>query len=244
MRGIDIHQLRRSRRLPGAAVMLAAVIMLDACVPVTVPPPAEPDRPPAIEPAPGALRHVIDPAQSELRLFVYRDGSLAHLGHNHVISSTNLGGEVWLGREPEESVLQVRLPLESLEVDRPDMRAEAGEDFPGELDAAAIEGTRNNMLGERLLNADGYPVIYMTSRRVTGTLPALRIEFSVRVRGRDFPLHVPVSVDMRDGRIVADATFSLDQTALGLEPYSVMLGALAVRDRVDARVHIVAVERR
>ena len=221
------------------AVMVCLLLAwLTACGPVRRVAEPPPDEGPAL-PA-GAQRFDIDPAASQLRILVYRAGALASLGHNHVISSSGLSGYVAVAPALADSVFVLTLPVASLEVDRPELRAEEGEDFPGPLDAEAIAGTRSNMLGERLLNAAMFPEIRLQSRSVSGRLPELTIAAELRVKDRLSEITVPVSVDLQGETLTASGRFTLAQSALGLEPFSVMLGALAVRDELDLRFTIVA----
>lgn len=187
-----------------------------------------------------AQRYEIVPAESLLVVQVYREGSLARFGHNHIISSTDLHGTIFLAESPDQSSLEVRLPLFTLAVDQPERRAAAGAEFPGTVDADDIAGTRANMLGEQQLDANRWPQIILRSRRLEGSLPDMRLHADLSLKSGVYPLSVPVRVDTADGRVVASGAFTIKQTELGLEPFSVMLGALRVRDQLDIEFRLVA----
>ena len=182
------------------------------------------------------------PDRSELRLLVYRSGALAMLGHNHVISSPAFNGSVYVGENPENSFFILNLPVHSFEVDRPELRSEEGKDFPGSLDEKARQRTLKNMLGESMLDAARYPDIRLTSRQISGELPELVLTMDVQIRGQVSQLQVPVEVVIDMGHLTATGHFSFEQTAVGIKPFRVMLGAMRVGDMVDLKFRITAVQ--
>ncbi|RMF98266.1 MAG: YceI family protein [Gammaproteobacteria bacterium] len=219
-------------------IRLLPPLLLCGCAAVVERPP--PGPPPPAPPAPDARLYRIDSEASELRVLVYRGGPLASLGHNHVISSRGLAGTVWLGADPRRAVFELRLPVMSLEVDRPELRAAEGEDFPGELDQAAIDGTRRNLLGERVLDADHHPQIRLRSRQIRGQAPNFVLAVDVELRGAWHSVEIPATLTRDADRLEASGDFRLRQTDLGIEPFSVMLGALTVQDELTIRYRIIA----
>src|SRR6266852_3439961 len=92
----------------------------------------------------------VDSRESLVVIEVRRSGSLARLGHDHVVASHEVGGYV----APDEGRADLVVALARLAVDEPALRAEAGFDTqPTESD---IEGTRANML-EKVLEAEKFP---------------------------------------------------------------------------------------
>ena len=80
----------------------------------------------------------IDPAQSLVVIEVRRAGSLARLGHDHVVASHDAEGYA----APDEGRADLQVRLERLVVDEPALRAEAGFDTqPSDSD---IAGTRRS----------------------------------------------------------------------------------------------------
>jgi hypothetical protein len=223
--------------------VFALALLLAACQPQVSPLVSDARLAPLSIPG-GARRFVVQPGESELLVLVYREGRLARLGHNHVISSTQLDGAVYLAPDVRDSAVELRLPLAALEVDLPANRARAGDDFPGEIDADAVAGTRDNMLGPAQLDAERWPELLLVSRGVSGSEPSLQLQMELALKNQVTALTVPVRV-RRDGdaRLIAEGEFSVLQTELGLEPFSALLGALRVRDQVDIRFRIVAIAR-
>ncbi len=58
--------------------------------------------------------------------------------------------------------------------------------------------------------------------------------------GHESTLAVPFTVDIAPGRLSAGGTFTVRQSALGLAPFSVLLGALRVQDEMRVKFEFVA----
>jgi polyisoprenoid-binding protein YceI len=217
-------------------VPVLLLAMLCACrAPPPLPATAGGPAPPA-----GAVPWAIDPAASHIWLQLRADGPLSRLGHPHVIVAQQLQGFVWLHPQLERSVVEVNIPVAGLLVDDAAERARAGGEFAEPLDEAARAGTREHMLGERQLDAAHYPLISLRSRQVRQSGATTMVEFQVRLRDRQTLLAVPLQWQQHAGELRATGELQFNQTDLGLEPYSVGLGALRVADRIAARFEIVA----
>jgi YceI-like domain len=196
----------------------------------------EPTRPPA-----GAAAYSIDSAQSELRLLVYRAGPMARLGHNHVILNRAVGGWVDAAARPESASFSLYVPVADFVVDDARARSEEGQDFSAEVPEEAKSGTRHNMLGAALLDAERFPVITLTSVGITqapeGNLTAT---LTVGLAGHESTLVVPFVLTISPDRISAAGTAVLRQSDLGLTPISAMLGALQVQDEITVKFKFVA----
>ena len=131
------------------------------------------------------VRHrsvVVEPEQSRILIYAYRDGRLARLGHNHIVSSNRFSGEVYLAQDLSSSAVELRLAVADFEIDRSDLRAMAGDEFASEIDASSIAGTRANMLSEALLDGAAWPEIVLLSRAVEGQLPALELQMDAAIK--------------------------------------------------------------
>jgi polyisoprenoid-binding protein YceI len=195
------------------------------------------------KPPSGATRYAIDSKLSRIELQLRADGPLMRLGHSHVIIAQQLSGEVWLHPQPERSALQLVIPVESLLVDDPRERAAAGEGFAEPLEGEARSGTREHMLGETQLDGAHYPQLTLRSlrvREVSSDARAAVIDLKVTLRAHTSQLSVPLRWQLQGEQLRASGTLEFKQTDLGLEPYSALLGALRVADRIAARFEIVA----
>lgn len=174
----------------------------------------------------------VDPGRSLVVIEVRRAGSLAHLGHDHVVASHDLRGYV----APDERRADLYVRLDRLVVDEPALRAEARFDTQPSPDA--IEGTRRNML-ERVLEVERHPFALIHIEGDGDRLP-LHVELTLHGKTRLFA--VPAQVEARrDGNEIAiSGRLSFRQTDFGIVPMSVLGGALQVRDEVDLRFRVVA----
>ena len=62
----------------------------------------------------------------------------------------------------------------------------------------------------------------------------------VSVAGHESSLVVPFTVDTSPARVHAQLDFTVQQTRLGLTPFSVFLGALRVEDQLRVKLDLVA----
>lgn len=239
-----IHELAvaMSRRSPHCRLLLSSVlaVLLGACG-------QQPNTAAVDATAPPAHRHAhaqvyrVDPQRSTIALRVYRDGPLARFGHNHAIAITGLAGIVYREKNPLESDFELSFPVARMSIDRPEDRAAAGAEFSGELSEFAIAGTRENMLGPKLLAADQYPEIRLQSVALLGSPADLRITVKVTVRGIESQMVIPAKAELGEREMVVSGKLTLSQTQLGLTPFSVLGGGLRVRDTIDAEYRLVAV---
>lgn len=193
--------------------------------------------------ADGACAAVYDlvSEQSRILVLVYRAGPLGGMGHNHVVSVTRLEGAVDLRPEAvDRAEVWLRIPVQGMEVDDPQARAEAGDAFAGNPGMEAIRRTRSNMLGPKVLHAERYPAVEVQSLEVSGALPALQVQALIRVRDSSVAVEVPVRVQSQADGLRAQGSVRLAQSAFGIEPFKILFGAVAVRDEVQIRFDLYA----
>ena len=230
-----------SSRSAGLLLLGALLLVQTGCRPVREVAPGPAQAPPVLSEIPaGYTRYRVVSGESEVRVLVYRDGPMARLGHNHVLSSRLLQGDVFLGDNGQEPRVSLVLPVASFSVDQAELRAEEGKDFPGAVDEDAISGTKKNMLSESLLDAARFPEIRLTSRKVTGSGPDYTMTVAVEVKGQTHDLQVPVRVEQGTKELRATGEFTVTHEELGLTPFTVMGGLLSVKDEIRLRFRIVA----
>jgi hypothetical protein len=200
---------------------------------------------------------VVDETQSELRILVYRAGPLARFGHNHVMVNRAIRGTVNLAEDPGASVFSLSVPVAAFVVDDADARRQEGADFAAEIPDEARSGTLHNMLGAAVLDADDFPAILIdgaatppaadppltSAGAATPGGVALVSRIAVTVAGHRSMIDVPFTLRRDGSRWSASGAVELRQTALGLIPYSLMLGALQVQDTMTIKFKIAAVPR-
>lgn len=235
--------------LSRAGLLLCLCLGLAACPRPVRPPaplPSVPSVPPTVpSPSPpsagaaGVTTYQIDPEASALHILVYRGGTLARLGHNHVVSSKSLSGRVWMHRELAQSGFEMAFPVADLIVDDPAARRAAGSEFPPGIPEADKQGTRKNMLRAEGLDAENYPRVEVKSAQIEGSLPAVQVTARITIKQTTREVVVPVRVTVTGDRLTAAGEFAIQQTDFGIEPFSAALGALVVQDRLDVRFAIV-----
>lgn len=223
----------------GAAVLALLLTACGAPKPRQAAPPSEvvPAKPPSVA---GRIYH-IDPEQSELRVLVYKSGPMASLGHNHVIVNRALAGWVKFSGAASGGSFSVTVPVAGFVVDDSQVRREEGADFPGEIPDDAKSGTLHNMLGAAVLDAGRFPEITVRSVSVTDDHGALQATLAVSVAGHESTLVAPFTLVNSPDRLIASGELRLRQSALGLAPFSIFLGALRVQDEMRIKFKFAAV---
>lgn len=226
-------------------LVATALVTLASC---TLPPFVEPTRQiVAPTPAPSAMptlhpakTYTIDSAASTVHVLVYRGGRMARLGHNHVISSCNISGSLWLGASLQDSGFVITVPVNTLIVDDNDTRSAEGADFPLNLTEDAKQGTKANMLRDALLDGANFPEITIQSLSVLGDSAAPQIVAAMRIKDKIRQITVPITLQYDAGNLRVKGAFEIKQTDFGITPLSVALGALLVQDTVTIKFELLA----
>jgi hypothetical protein len=211
------------------AAALAAALVASACAPLPPPAPRPESAAPALDEAyyrdaaeHGRPVYRIEPGESLVLIRVHRGGRLASMGHDHVVSSREPRGFI----DMEKGRCDLYVAVESLVVDDPAQRAAAGFDStPSESD---IAGTRSNML-DKVLEAERFPFVVVR----VGALTRDVLEAQISLHGVTRPVRIPAKIDSSPERIGVTGSFALKQTDFGIEPFSVLGGALTVQDEVE-----------
>ena len=219
------------------ATLLSAV--LGGCAPLLRGP--APAAPPADFPegyyrealAQGKPVFRVDPAESLVVIEVRRSGSLARLGHDHVVASRELVGYV----APDEGRADLYVALARMQVDEAALRAEAG--FDAQPTESDIEGTRANMLA-KVLEADKFPFALISVAGASAKEKKTTLAVAITLHGHMRTLQVPAEIEADAEKIGVTGRLSFEQTDFGITPYSLLGGAIAVKNRVDLRFRIIA----
>jgi hypothetical protein len=208
---------------------------------VTLPPPAEPVAGAITIPA-GARLYKVIAEESLLQILVYRGGAMARLGHNHVIASHHLSGDVHVTDDLTQTRFDIGFPVNELTVDEPALREGAGADFPPGVPQSARDGTRKNLLSEALLDAARYPEVRLRGSGIQGTGDTFDVDVEITLKDQVHHVRVPLRVDRKPGVLTASGEFPLTQSQLGLKPFSAAMGALLVIDEMRVRFDVSARE--
>jgi polyisoprenoid-binding protein YceI len=224
-----------------ALAALGTALALAACGTATPPAPgAGPAAPaPLARAAADAVPFAIDAEASRLRFIVRRAGTLARLGHNHVILARRIDGQILRAPDITRSTVSLRLPVAHFEVDPPAERAALGVGFEP-LPAQAVLATRRNLLGPRVLDATRHPEVRIDTVAVAGPAAAPRLTLRIALRGVARDITVPVRLLQAGPALQVEADFELRQSDFDIAPLSVLGGALQVADPVTVQVRLVA----
>jgi polyisoprenoid-binding protein YceI len=172
----------------------------------------------------------VDPAASLVVIEVRRGGSLARLGHDHVVASHDVQGYV----APDAGRADLYVRLDQLVVDEPALRIEAKLDTQPTADEVA--GTRRNMLNTLEVARHPYALVSVAGRVGGRGETAMRV--AVTLHGVTRALQVPVRVDVGADAIEVSGRLTLKQTDFGITPMSVLGGAIQVQDPVELRFRV------
>ena len=98
------------------------------------------------------------------------------------------------------------------------------------LSPEAVAATRANLL--KALEAQSHPGVQLRAERLAGAWPWLALRLSVRLHGQTRLLDLPLRADWDGQRLLAQGRLLLRQSDFGLQPFSVLGGALAVQDEL------------
>jgi YceI-like protein len=173
----------------------------------------------------------VDPSESLIVIEVHRGGSLARLGHDHVVASHEVTGYV----APGEGRADMYVAVARLVVDEPELRKEAGFDTqPTESD---IEGTRANMLNH-VLEAEQFPFALIGVAGADAKPGKTTLVVTIALHGQTRTLQVPVEIEADEKRVSVSGKVAFNQSDFGITPYSLLGGAIAVKDGLALRFRI------
>jgi hypothetical protein len=218
-----------------------------------------PPRPMAAAPAAAAMpapppdlpSYRMDARHCEVRVLVRRGGPMASLGHDHVLVDRAVDGWVAVADQPTRGSFYLRLAASGFGVDDAAARAAEGAEFAAEVPEEAKSGTRRNLLGAAVLDADEFPYIIVRSLAIErvvaedavggGGAQALSVAASIEVAGHTATVAIPFTLERGPQQVAAHGSVVLRQTSLGLTPFSVAMGALQVQDELLVKFTLVAV---
>lgn len=193
-------------------------------------------------PATYAQKYVLSDGQSEVIIQVHKGGRFKALGHNHIISTRDVSGEIiWNEKSPQNSRFNIIVPVISLEVDDPELRKQAGKNYEKDVSISARKDTRKNMLGKKILDVTHFPKIIVRNKLISEMSPSnYDVTFALEMLGLTKEISLPVIINHVNNSIVVKGEFSLLQSDYSIKPLSVAFGSIVVKDRIDIRFQLVA----
>lgn len=182
-----------------------------------------------------------DPHASTVRIYVFRSGAAARLGHNHVLSAPQFAGLLYLpAGEIAKARFDMEFRLDQLAIDRPEHRSALGSAFSSVLSADQIQGTREHMLGNNSMQADRYPLVRIHSLHISGESPKIAAQVRVEIHGQTRDTWVPLTVETLPDHLSVSGALVIKQTDYGIQPYSILGGLLAVKDEILVEFKLLA----
>jgi polyisoprenoid-binding protein YceI len=161
------------------------------------------------------VTYVVDTAASHVRIHLGRAGLVKFLGHDHDIEAPVAEGRVEVvDDDPARSTVTLRFESARLSV------------VPGSEPAADIPKVEERMRGPEVLDVARYPEITfastaMRSQAKGGSAIRIVVAGNLTLRGRSFPVEVPLEVAREASGIAARGELALNLRDLGIEPPSV-----------------------
>jgi polyisoprenoid-binding protein YceI len=177
------------------------------------------------------VAYSVDPAVSRVRIHLGRAGLVKFLGHEHEIEAPVANGRVdVVDEDPTRSSVALRFEAARFAV------------VPGSEPANDIPTVEERMRGPEVLDVARYPEIAFasTSIRSQGTDGArvrIVVAGNLTLRGRAFPVEVPLEVVRETLGFEARGGLNLNLRDLGIEPPSVA-GVVKVANRFHLEFEI------
>ena len=187
------------------------------------------------EAAATAAVYALDPGRSSIDVVVRREGPLARFGHDHVLSPTGLQGWFLAADRPQASRADLRFATGELAIDEATARERHALDTTP--DAAAIAGTRENLLRE-VLRREDWPDVAITLDELVAVENGHSASLSVRWGGVEYRLRRPLTITRTAREVRLAGAFRVRQTELGMTPLAILGGGLRVRDEIEVHLDL------
>jgi hypothetical protein len=181
----------------------------------------------------GGRVFTLAPQDSVVRIYAFRAGRAARLGHNHVLSAPEFTGFFYLPSSgAADGRFDLMFRLDQLEIDNPEYRSQLGASFSSVIDPEAIQSTREHLLGADSLQAELFPFVRIRSLQISGEAPKFAAKVQIQMHGREQEMWMALEVDGLPNQLSVSGAFVLRQSDFGVQPYSLLGGLLSVQDEV------------
>jgi len=176
----------------------------------------------------------VDAAASQVTVLVGRAGAFRFAGHDHEVAVPKVDGIIVLdSADATQSTITLKFDVTAMKV--------TGRGEP----AADVPEVQRVMLSDRVLDAQRYPTIAFTSRRIVIVTQAvdrlaLRVEGDLTLHGVTRSITVPVDVRLAGDQLAATANATVRQTDFGIRPVTAGAGTVKVKDELEIAFRIVA----
>jgi polyisoprenoid-binding protein YceI len=167
----------------------------------------------------------IDPAHSQVEVNVFKGGWLKAFGHDHLISTSGISGEVRVSPQAlDQASVKLHIESASLVVLDPQLKADDR------------EKVQQDMRSEKVLDVGKYSAISFASKRVSDMKSGsdgiqLSLSGDLSLHGATRAITVPVSVTLADESLRARGKLTLKQTDYQITPISAF--GVRVKDEIQ-----------
>lgn len=227
-------------RMAVASGLFCIFGMLAACAGHKQKQTALPATPPPLTTPYAAAAHAsasvyrLDSGASTVHVLVDKAGPLSGLGHRHVITVGGLHGFAQINTSSRGQA-DLRFPTTALIVDP--AAAQKIYMHYSTPSAEDVAGTRNHMLGP-VLDSSRYPRVTLHIQGMIGEM-SHTLETTITLHGVAHMLKINGKFTRSSSRLTAQGNFSIKQSAFGITPYSIMFGALRVKDTLQIHYHLI-----
>ncbi|KXW56649.1 YceI family protein [Ferrovum sp. PN-J185] len=177
----------------------------------------------------------VDATHSTIIISVFKAGTLARIGHDHVVVVHDLKGAI----DESKGIGDFSFLLTNMAVDEPYYRQLMH--LPPGISKSAREGTRNNMLN-KVLFADQYPVVTLHAQILKDN-PGY-VGLTINLHGVTQKKIIAYQKIKQNGHIHITGEAVLTQTQFGIKPFSVLSGALQVKNQINIQFNIEILEQK
>lgn len=177
----------------------------------------------------------LDPQRTQIDIVVRRDGPLARFGHDHVVSVQAPEGYLLLAEAQDGSRADLRFAVDRLQIDAPEARQRHG--LEAGPDATDIEGTRNNLM-RYVLDPVQWPWIAVSLQSFSERDGHRSTDVVIAINGHRYSSRQPFTLQHEQDIVTVAGFVVLNQTELGLQPFSALGGGLRVADAMEVHFHL------
>lgn len=164
----------------------------------------------------------LGPEDGTLTLRTGVAGRAARMGHRLTLAPQSWSATVdWVDDRP--AAVRLTVDVDSLQV-------ESGEGGVTPLTGAEKAVARGNAL--KTLGGSTFPTVEFRADSVTPDDDGYRLAGTVTIHGSTQPIELAVTVTRVDAAWQIDGEAIVEQTAFGIKPFSMMMGAMKVADAV------------
>jgi len=188
-----------------------------------------------------AMTYIVDSAQSELVVRLFKAGIASPLAHNHIIEATNFTGKAKISFDnPSASDIRVEAPANSLKADPPALRQKY--ELEKEMSDEDRRQVQETMLSDDQMDVQKYPTIRFEStgieRLSTGQYV---ITGAMTIHGVTQSISFPAVVTREGDRIRGQGSFHFKQSDFKIKPYSAFFGTVRNQDEAVMNIDLVLV---